>query len=871
MDKRTINKMHWGFQLVQLCSAVVPAVRCNSQLLWNLSICASIRQPFIFFSLLICLSSVNQISAQTKNIGSIISWKKVTGGIEGRTASAIFSVYAYNDNTIRVRVSKEKAFKDFSYALTTNTIPAYNNISVTEKENRIYFSTNSINATIEKQPAFRITFTNKKGEVINEDVKGDGFGTTFIGDKVSVYKKMQPGERFVGMGEALGNLDKRGTGITLNNTDTYKYGDPRLSMYISIPFYIGIHQQQVYGMFFNNSYQTFFNFGLSTPDFTSVNMQGGEADYFFIYDESVGNILEHYTALTGRMQLPPLWSMGYHQSRCSYYPQQKVEWIAETFRKKKIPLDCIVLDADYQQDYRPFLVNKERFPNMPALAAVLAKQNIELTASVYPGVAIDTSYHSYNDGLQKNVFIKYTDGSLFKTEIAPVQCYLPDYTNPKARAWWMDKMKWLPANGIHGYWNDMNEPALGGSYLPDNLLFDFDGRKANALEAKNIYGLQMARSSYEAALQNTKDRRPFVLTRSGFAGVQRYAAVWSGDNTTSDDGLLSSVLLNNQMGLSGISFCGYDIGGFIGSGSKELYTRWIEAGVFSPFCRNHKGCGEAAGEPWAYGDEAEAISRNYIELRYRLLPYLYAAFYEASQTGMPVARSLTINYPHDDKVYDNTYQHQFLFGDNILVVPVTPKEALKKLYLPKGKWYNLYSDVVTDGNSELTQQVPVYEIPLYAKASAIIPMQTTVQSTKEPAADTLFIHVFNGTETNKFVLYEDAGDGMQYNNGSYCRKEIVFNPSKQQIHIQPQQGNYVSHYKKIQLVLHGFESSINKVTVNGSELHLTDANIKIIDGLRYLDAVYEKQYFSSLKENEKVQQQKTVTVSNTTGAITVQW
>jgi len=435
----------------------------------------------------------------------------------------------------------------------------------------------------------------------------------------------------------------------------------------------------------------------------------------------------------------------------------------------------------------------------------------------------------------------------------------------------MDKMKWLPANGIHGYWNDMNEPALGGSYLPDNLLFDFDGRKANALEAKNIYGFQMARSSYEAALQNAKDRRPFILTRSGFAGVQRYAAVWSGDNTTSDDGLLSSVLLNNQMGLSGISFCGYDIGGFIGSGSKELYTRWIEAGVFSPFCRNHKGCGEAAGEPWAYGDEAEAISKNYIELRYRLLPYLYAAFYEASQTGMPVARSLCINYPYDDKVYDNTYQHQFLFGDNILVAPVTSKETVKQLYLPKGKWYNLFSDVVTEGNSELTQQVPVYEIPLYAKASAIIPMQTTVQSTKEPAADTLFIHVFNGTETNRFVLYEDAGDGMQYSNGSYCRKEIVFNPAQQQIQIQSQQGSYVSHYKKLQLVLHGFESSMKKVTLNGSELQLTDANIKIIDGLRYLDAVYEKNYLSSLKANEKVQQQKTVTISNTTGAITVQW
>lgn len=835
----------------------------------NKPVCNIKNLLLLFFAALLC---GKHGFTQTKNIGKVISYTKITGGIEGRTATAIFDVHAYSDNSIRVRVSKEKIFRNFSYALVDNSIPAFNNITITENTNTIFLSTNAINVEIEKAPAFRVIFKNKKGDIINEDVKGEGFGTTFIGDKASVYKKLQDGERFVGMGEALGSLDKRGTGITLNNTDTYKYGDPRLSMYISIPFYIGIHHRQVYSLFYNNSYKTFFNFGLSTPDFTSVNMDGGDVDYFFMYDISVAKIIEHYTLLTGRIQLPPMWGIGYHQSRCSYYPQEKVEWIAETFRKKKIPLDCIVLDADYQQGYQPFRVNKERFPNMPALAASLAKQHIELTASVYPGVAIDPAYHSYVDGLKKDVFIKYADGSLFNTEIAPVKCYLPDYTNPSTRTWWKEKMKWLPDNGIHGYWNDMNEPALGGSYLPDNLLFDFDGKKANALEAKNVYGFQMARSSYEAALQNSKERRPFILTRSGFAGVQRYSAVWSGDNTTSDEGLLSGILLNNQMGLSGISFCGYDIGGFIGEGSRELYQRWIQVGVFSPFCRNHKGCGGPAGEPWAYGDEAEAVSKTFINFRYRLMPYLYAAFYEASQTGMPIARSLCINYPFDDKVYDNNYQYQFLFGDAMMVVPVTSQERTKKMYLPQGEWYNICTDEKLAGAKEFSEEVPSYQLPVYIKASSIIPLQSIVQSTKDKPSDTLQLHIYNGTEQNRFTYYEDEGDGFGYKNSVYCKRQIIFSPKEKKLMIEKQDGSYASKFTKLLLVFHGFEGNFKTVRINGTEAELsTSKNAILLDALSDLSDVYDAEYYAMLKNNLSKAIQKGIVINNGKSELSVEW
>lgn len=828
-----------------------------------------IRKKYLALILIVFFNNYGW--SQVNNIGKVVSFKKISGGIEGRTTSALFDIHVYSDNIIRVRVTKNKLFNNFSYALTDSQIPSFSDINIIDKKNSIQLSTAAIEMEIEKEPAFRVIFKNKKGVSINEDVSGQGFGTTFIGNKISIYKKLQEGERFVGLGEALGNLDRRGTGITLNNTDNYKYGDPRVSMYSSIPFYIGMHHDLLYGMFYNNSYKSFFNFGLSTPDFTSVNIDGGDCDYFFIYDTTVGKIIEHYTSLTGRIQLPPLWSLGYHQSRCSYYPQEKVQWIAETFRKKQIPIDCIVLDADYLHEYEPFRINTQRFPDMPGLAANLLKDNIELTASVNPGIKIDSSYEAYKDGLKKDVFIKYFSGDLFISDIWPSTNHFVDFTDPKAREWWIDKMKFLPDNGIHGYWNDMNEPAVNGSYLPDNLLFDFDGRKTNALEAKNVYGFQMARSSFESAVKYGNGKRPFVLTRSGFAGIQRYAAVWSGDNTAKDDYLLNGILLNCQMGLSGIPFTGYDVGGYIGDASKDLYMRWIEAGVFSPFFRNHREFFGAAGEPWAYGEEAEAVSKTYISFRYRLLPYIYAAFYEAAQTGMPIARSLCINYPFDEKVYNTTFQYQFLFGSEILVAAVQGRDEFKKIYLPQGNWYDLNTGELLHGNQELIRSFPIYTLPLFARASAIIPMQNIIQSTKNLPGDTLYVHVFNGDEKNNFTYYEDDGATMQYQKNFSYRKEIEFNPTEKQLIFQSKLGSYSSQFHYLQIIFHGFGDSILNMKLNNKPLPIINSSLKIIDGLNNLTDIYDTNYFKNLRDAEVSDIQKVITVPNSDERMVLEW
>ena len=868
MDKKVIH--NWGCRLLQLFSALFPAVRYKPRQKRGLS--TAIRQPLSSIALLgIGLLAVGLASAQTQNIGPVVSYKKTAQGIEGKTATAIFRLSVYNAHTIRVQVSRLPQFNPLPYALLPEQAASrFTNFTLAAEGNTIVLRTSAITAEIEQSPAFRVIFKNPQGLVINQDVAAAGFGTTFIGHKASVYKTLQPGERFLGLGQALGNLDKRGSGYTLNNTDTYQYGDPRLSMYISVPFYIGIHQQQQYGLFFNNGYKTFFNFGLSTPQFASVNMDGGDVDYFFIYGATVPKILEHYTALTGRMPMPPQWALGYHQSRCSYYPQQKVEWIAETFRRKQIPIDCIVLDADYQLGYQPFRIDSTRFPNLKALSQKLADQHIQLTASVYPGIKIDSSYTTYRSGLAQDVFLKYSSGQMFETEIAPVKCVLPDFTHPKTRTWWKQNMRWMKENGIRGYWNDMNEPAIGGSYLPDNLVFDFDGKKADALAAKNVYGFQMARSSYEAALENHPNLRPFVLSRSGFAGVQRYAAVWSGDNTTSNQGLLSSVLLNSQMGLSGIPFCGHDIGGFIGNASTELYIRWLQVGVFSPFCRNHRGCGFAAGEPWAYGDAAEAISKNYIGFRYRLMPYLYQAFYEASTTGLPIAQSLAIPYPHQPLVYDPAYQYQFMFGPSLLIVPVTSEEVNKKIYLPPGKWYNLYTDTKLEGNAEKTVELVQHQLPVFVKASAIIPIQSLVQSTGQQPGDTLYLHIYNGDSSNTYTYYEDDGSSLAYQKGQYLTRQIQFDPARRQLTIGAQQGDYTSHFKLIQCVFHGFSNAVNFLWNQQSIASTTTAS-SILPSLDGLDQVYDPQYFAGQLNLSACAPQHVISFSFQNKPIQIRW
>jgi alpha-glucosidase len=401
-------------------------------------------------------------------------------------------------------------------------------------------------------------------------------------------------------------------------------------------------------------------------------------------------------------------------------------------------------------------------------------------------------------------------------------------------------------------------------------VFDFDGQKTSALEAHNVYGMQMARASFESAQKFGGNRRPFVLSRAGFAGIQRYAAVWSGDNQAKDEHILLGALLVNTMGLSGVPFTGPDIGGYIGDGNKDLYRRWIEVGAFAPYLRNHRGQYQAANEPWAYGEEAEAISKAYIGFRYELMPYLYSAFYEAARSGLPIARSLAIEQPFAAPVYTPAFQSEFLFGPSLLINPLTSHETSKTTWLPPGIWYDVFTDRRFDGGRDIHGDYAGHRIPIFARGSAIIPMQARVQSTRDDPGQVLTLHVFNGTERNEYLWYDDDGETLNFQSGEYLRRHITFDPAARHISLSRPDGRFASRFRRIRLVLHDFDGA-RRMTVNGEVAATRLETVRMLNPLAELDDVYyDKTFLAGLQKAESMKPQTILEFADAP-EITVRW
>ncbi|SMD37259.1 alpha-glucosidase [Reichenbachiella faecimaris] len=765
--------------------------------------------------------------------GSLLSYQLDTYGFYGRTESENICLEVYEEGIVRVRISKKEKFENFHYALDNNI--SQKSIDFLEKEDSIIISTGKVEVSIMKAP-FRIVFRNEKGEIINED--DASFGTSWIGEQVTTYKKLQPNEKFIGLGEKTGPLNKKGRGYQNWNTDHFGYGKETDPLYCSIPFYIGIHSGMSYGIYLNNSYKSHFNFGASNNRFSSFSADAGDMDYFFIHHDSVNEIIGAYSRITGKMSLPPKWSLGYQQCRYSYYPEAEVLNTAQTFRDKEIPADVIVLDIHYMEKYKIFTWDKERFPCPETMIEKLKALGFKVVVMCDPGIKVEEGYHAYEDGINKDVFIKYPDGSNYEGEVWPGWCHFPDFTKPETRDWWTNQLKSYSDIGIEGFWNDMNEIATWGQSLPELIEFDFDGDKGSTRSARNIYGLMMAKSTWEGARKNLKGKRPFNLTRAGFAGIQKYAAVWTGDNVASDEHMLLGMRMLNSMGLSGIPFAGFDAGGFIGNASENLFARWISMAAFTPFFRGHSNVNTKSSEPWTHGEHTEEISRNYISLRYRLMPYVYSMFFEASESGTPVNRSLAIDYTHDENIYNEAYENEFLFGDSILVTPVSSEKEIEKIYFPAGEWYDLFTDTKYMGNKETLVECPVEKLPVFAKSSSIIPVQSQVYSLQEKPADQLEIHLYKGKEPCSFVYYEDDGDSYAFESGEFYKRTITYQPKGNQLDFSKSQGTFKSCFTEVKLYFHGFETiELKSVEIEQEDYHFISplSNFDPIDNSRRED------------------------------------
>ncbi len=759
------------------------------------------------------LFNIQGLLAQDMFMGNFKSMKHSGSSVTISAGNAAIGITYFSPVIVRIRIDKDLSAPDFSYAVVAK--PSSGSLDVKESLEKIILSTDSLTLEIQKNP-IRIQIKNKTGRVLSEEYAP--FGTGWQGPEITCYRKLFPDEKFIGLGEKTGNLNRRDNKYEMWNSDVPAYASNADPLYVSIPFFIGIHDSLTYGIFLDNSSRTKFDFAASTDSrFSRFSVAEGELNYYFFGASTVAGILKDYTWLTGRTPLPPYWSLGFQQCRWSYYPDEEVLDIARQFRAKKIPCDMIYLDIDYMDAYKIFTWNPKGFADPKALISDLRGMGFHVATIVDPGIKVEPGYFAYDEGLKNDYFVKYPDGVKYIGSVWPGRCHFPDFTREAVRQWWGSSFKHLVDPGVEGFWNDMNEPSAWGQNIPDIVRFDFEGHGASMKQAHNVYGLNMSRATYEGTKKLLNGKRPFVLTRAGYAGIQRYSAVWTGDNVASDEHMLLSARMVNSLGLSGLSFVGPDMGGFMESPSKELFLRWMSMGVYTPFFRNHAAKGTNRKEPWSLGEGVEETSIKLISQRYRLLPYIYSAFYTSTQNGLPVARSLAINYTNDEKIWWWKYQEEYLFGDNLLIAPVSCTQNLARVYLPEGGWYRLSSGDFYRGKQEVNVEAPLDDLPVFVKASGIIPMQSVIQNTSEKPSDTLDLHIYAGRNTSSFVYYEDDGQTYNYENGSYCKRVITFNPAGKTLVIGKAEGTFISKFTKLKLVLHAFPG-LSRLRLNSNEI-----------------------------------------------------
>ncbi len=610
----------------------------------------------------------------------------------------------------------------------------------------------------------------------------ESFGAGVWQGRLAHVLRDPAGTRYYGLGEQPMPLLRNGSVFPLWNTDRFGYRPGDMPIYSSIPFYLGIRDGVAHGILYDNPFRAEFDFSArmrsSVSYMAEAGIDGGELRYYVIPGPGLDSTLARYTRLTGRTPLPPRWSLGYHQSRYSYFPDTTVENLAREFRRRDIPADVIHLDIHYMDGYRDFTFSPERFPDPKRLFDTLGAKGFKVVTIVDPGLKVDSGYSVYRDGLTRGAYITLPDGSPYIGIVWPGRSVFPDFSRSSVRDWWGAQHRALVDVGVRGVWNDMNEPAsFGGQTIPDIVQFEGDGHPGTHLEYHNQYGTLMARATFAGFRRLRPERRPFVITRAGYAGLQRYSTIWTGDNNSTWDHLRMSIPMIVGLGLSGIPFAGSDIGGFNGAPSADLYSRWLQAATLVPFMRTHAMIGTPRREPWSYGAEHERANRATIRLRYRMLPALYTAYFQHTQQGSPVVRPVFWNTLTDSAALAT--DDEYILGDHLLVAPVVDSAAQSRaVYLPAGRWYRLGSGDAYDGGRSVTVQAPdvpndggdttgLRGLPVFARSGAVIPSEAVLSYEGERRLDTLNIDIYPGSATSE--LYEDAGEGYAFERGEYRR------------------------------------------------------------------------------------------------------
>jgi len=769
-----------------------------------------------------------------------------SNGLTATSNGITLEVTALRDDRLRVREWRNAAPEDASWAV----LSASRTSRVTVSPDDQGFHTQKLSVKVGSD--LHLVISDLNGHVLQEDAgaiewRGEGF---------KVYKRRSDKEHFFGLGDKPGPLDRTSESFTLWNTDSFGWQESTDPIYKSIPFFLGVREGRYYGVLFDNTWRTSFDFGREDDEVYSFGSQNGPIDYYFLYGPEPRDVMVAYAWLTGPSPLPPLWSFGFQQSRYSYSPESQLMDVAARLRKDRIPTDALWLDIDFQKDNMPFTIDPQRFPRFPEMVSQLAKDHFHLVviADLHIAQKPNAGYAPYDSGTAGDHFVKNPDGTTYVGPVWPGPSVFPDFTRQQSRQWFGTLYKDFVKDGVAGFWDDMNEPAVF-RYPSKTMPLDvqhrieepgFATRTTNHREAHNIMGMQNSRATYDGVLALRPNERPYVMTRASYAGGQRYAVTWTGDNSSTWNHLRMTIPQLMNLGLSGFSFAGADVGGFAGSPPADLLTKWLEVAAFQPIDRDHSAKGTRMHEPWVDGPAHEAMRRKYIEERYRLLPYIYTVAEETSHDGMPMMRPLFLEFPH--AMPDGTPMDligggaEFLLGPDLLIAPnPSPEEiAPYELHLPPGRWYDYWTGTRVGRESQVQARdaevrdtllqgehimlkPDLATVPVYVRGGSILPLQKLVQSTDEAPGGPLTLRVYVPTQNQpcQGSIYSDDGHSLNYRRGEYFRlntKCSVAPDGTVTVTLNAPQGDYRSRWKSIRVELVGTQRTPSAAIINGKKL-----------------------------------------------------
>ena len=719
------------------------------------------------------------------------------------------------EDIVRVRLLSPGASPAASWAVARTEWPTIT-ADETKDDAGLRLTTGALAVELTTDP-LRVAFHWPDGATFGEDDPTHGMGAVSERDpltppdprmppgSVRCFKRLAPGERVIGAGERGEPLDKRGYRLTFWNVDPpHPHGPETGAMYSSMPFWtVARPDGRAWGVFMDSVARSDLDAGATDPALLSFGVTEETLTYYIFAGPTPADVLRQYSALTGRMPLPPRWALGFGQSRWSYFPEAQVREIARGFRMRGIPCDHLWLDIDYMDGYRVFTFSPTRFPEPKELFDELRDEGFKVVAIIDPGVKIDATDPTFAEGVERDYFVRRPDGSLFVGSAWPGACAFPDFSRAEVRAWWGERHRPLLDAGLAGIWDDMNEPGLTemfspgagtehGDTMPPDLIHHPQGEDGPPLahaRFHNAYGMQMARSTREGLERLRPNERAFVLTRSGYAGVQRYAAMWTGDNSSRWEHLPLAVSMCLSIGMSGQPFVGFDSGGFFDASNGELLTRFMQLGAYFPLYRNHSAMGTPAQEPWAFGQPWEALSRDAITLRYRLLPYFYTLAEEASRTGAPITRPMVYTFPDDPTVAG--IEDQFMIGDALLAAPVLRSQQYRRdVRFPRGAWRDWLTGQRYVGPQGEQVETPIDVSPLYLREGVILPLGDATQYVGEVAEEALTLVCSLGPEDDaraEGTLYEDDGVTRDFERGAWSRTHFTAERAGNRITVRAEQ------------------------------------------------------------------------------------